>query len=69
MISVMFYNIIACMCNGHANDCEYNATQTLAICLNCLDNTTGNNCELCLPGFFQDEALLLNDPAICTRKH
>lgn len=57
-----------CMCNGHANNCEYNMNESTAICLNCMDNTAGDNCELCQPGFFQDRALLLNDPAICTCK-
>ena len=56
------------MCNGHASDCEYSTVQSSAVCLNCMDNTTGNNCELCLPGFYQDETLLLNDPSICIRK-
>ena len=62
------YHFIECICNGHANDCEYNTTQSLAMCLDCMDNTVGNNCELCVPGFYQDETLLLNDPAICIRK-
>ena len=57
-----------CMCNGHASDCEYVASQSSSVCLNCTDNTTGDNCDLCLPGFYQDEALLLNDAAICNRK-
>ena len=60
--------IAECMCNGHANDCEYIESQSSAVCLNCTDNTTGDNCDLCLPGFYQDDALLLNDPAICNRK-
>ena len=53
------------MCNGHASDCEYNTTQSSVVCLNCMDNTTGDNCELCLPRFYQDQSLLLNDLAIC----
>ena len=61
--------VIECMCNGHANDCEYNTTQSSAACLNCTDNTAGDNCDSCLPGFYQDDVLLLNDPAICTRKN
>lgn len=60
--------ITECMCNGHANDCEYIASQSSVVCLNCTENTTGDNCDLCLPEFYQDEALLLNDPAICNRK-
>lgn len=59
---------IECMCNGHATDCEYNTTQSTAVCLNCMDNTTGNSCELCSPGFYQDETVLLNNPSICIRK-
>jgi hypothetical protein len=64
----VYLTFIECMCNGHANDCEYNTTQSSAVCLSCMDNTTGNNCELCLPGFYQDENVLLNDPAICICK-
>ena len=38
------------------------------MCINCTDNTAGDHCELCQPGYFQDLALLLNDQNICRGK-
>nr|AAF08983.1 laminin 12 gamma 3 chain [Mus musculus] len=40
-----------CKCNGHASECEPNAAGQLAC--RCQHNTTGVDCERCLP-FFQD---------------
>ena len=44
-----------CECNGNTDPalgpvCDTTTGQ----CLNCLNNTTGFECELCLPGYFGD---------------
>ena len=44
-----------CECNGNIDPalgpvCDITTGQ----CLNCLNNTTGFECELCLPGYFGD---------------
>ena len=53
------------MCNGHAADCQYNSARMLAECINCTDNTSGDSCDNCLPGFYPNMTTLLNDPNIC----
>ncbi|KAJ8016910.1 hypothetical protein DPEC_G00012250 [Dallia pectoralis] len=37
-----------CDCNGHSNTCD----PETGACLQCLGNTAGLKCELCLPGFY-----------------
>jgi hypothetical protein len=37
-----------CDCNGLSDECD----SKTGICRNCRGNTYGDNCELCLPGFF-----------------
>ncbi len=61
----MLFFCTECICNQHAEDCRFNTTTLTAECINCLDNTAGDHCEMCQSGFFQDEALLLNDRNIC----
>ena len=53
------------MCNDHAADCQYNVSSMSALCINCTDNTMGDMCEQCLPQFYQDPTLLLDNPDIC----
>ncbi|CAJ0580528.1 unnamed protein product, partial [Mesorhabditis spiculigera] len=38
-----------CECNGHSETCTLTGK-----CTNCTDNTGGDKCELCLPGFYGD---------------
>ncbi|XP_053172998.1 usherin [Scomber japonicus] len=54
-----------CQCHGHAHSCHYDARiddQPYehyrgggGVCDNCMHNTTGKNCELCISGFFRLE--------------
>ena len=37
-----------CECNGHSNNCNADT----GVCTSCLDNTMGDDCELCVGGFY-----------------
>ncbi|XP_046574379.1 LOW QUALITY PROTEIN: laminin-like protein epi-1 [Haliotis rubra] len=39
---------VPCTCNNHASTCDPNTGD----CLNCLHQTTGANCEMCMPGYY-----------------
>lgn len=41
----------ACECNNHAESCEFDASQGKGVCINCTDNTVGDDCEMC-DGYF-----------------
>ncbi|XP_044201958.1 usherin [Thunnus albacares] len=54
-----------CQCHGHAHSCHYDVRADDqpdehyrgggGVCDNCMHNTTGKNCELCISGFFRLE--------------
>ncbi|XP_061132682.1 usherin [Syngnathus typhle] len=58
-------NCRPCQCHGHAHSCHYEVwaddqpTERYlgggGVCDNCMHNTTGRNCELCVSGFFRLE--------------
>ncbi|XP_029344965.1 basement membrane-specific heparan sulfate proteoglycan core protein isoform X9 [Acyrthosiphon pisum] len=39
-----------CTCNGHSNHCDPDS----GICVNCRNHTTGDTCDVCLPGYTGD---------------
>jgi laminin, gamma 1 len=44
-----------CECNGNIDDNAINNCDSMSVeekCLRCVYNTTGNNCEKCLPGYW-----------------
>ncbi|XP_065917388.1 multiple epidermal growth factor-like domains protein 8 isoform X2 [Dysidea avara] len=41
---------VQCECNGHS-ECMYDSADGQHICLECLHNTQGENCEVCQPQF------------------
>ncbi|XP_068431767.1 usherin [Clinocottus analis] len=58
-------NCRSCQCHGHAPTCHYDVSADDqpdehyrgggGVCDNCMHNTTGKNCELCIRGFFKLE--------------
>ncbi|CAB1442996.1 unnamed protein product [Pleuronectes platessa] len=58
-------NCRPCPCHSHALSCHYDVSADDqpdehyrgggGVCDNCMHNTTGKNCELCISGFFQVE--------------
>ncbi|TNN67180.1 Usherin [Liparis tanakae] len=58
-------NCRSCQCHGHAPTCHYDIRADDqpdehyrgggGVCDNCTHNTTGQNCELCISGFFELE--------------
>nr|XP_040024120.1 usherin isoform X2 [Gasterosteus aculeatus aculeatus] len=56
-------NCRSCQCHGHASTCHYDVRADDqpdehyrgggGVCDNCMHNTMGKNCELCVPGFFK----------------
>ncbi|XP_070762485.1 usherin [Enoplosus armatus] len=58
-------NCRSCQCHGHALSCHYDVGTDDqpdehyrgggGVCDNCMHNTTGKNCELCMSGFFRLE--------------
>ncbi|KAL4235534.1 Laminin subunit alpha-2 [Mactra antiquata] len=69
----------ACNCHGHADSCVYNATVDAlglsmnmngdmkggGVCINCTDDTTGINCEKCLPGYYRPWGVSHNSRRPC----
>ncbi|XP_006823268.2 laminin subunit alpha-2-like, partial [Saccoglossus kowalevskii] len=69
----------ACNCHGHATDCYYD--QGVAdrgeslniyseydgggVCIDCLDNTMGINCEVCLDRYYRPSGVARTDPNPC----
>ncbi|XP_051880562.1 laminin subunit alpha-2 [Pristis pectinata] len=39
---------VRCQCNSHSDICD----QKTSICQNCRDNTAGEHCEVCAPGYY-----------------
>uniref|UniRef100_A0AC35UH10 Laminin subunit beta-1 n=1 Tax=Rhabditophanes sp. KR3021 TaxID=114890 RepID=A0AC35UH10_9BILA len=61
-----------CECNNHATTCHfdkaiYQASQYTSggVCDSCQHNTFGKNCEQCVPFYYKDKNVPMNDPRVC----
>ncbi|XP_065189504.1 laminin-like protein epi-1 [Sycon ciliatum] len=54
-----------CNCNQHADSCFYNPAIGFGQCNSCANNTAGNSCEECQPGYFHHPALPLTSASTC----
>ncbi|KAL5516796.1 hypothetical protein EMCRGX_G002211 [Ephydatia muelleri] len=56
----------SCLCHGHATTCvqpdQSQDSATLPLQCQCLNNTAGDNCERCLPGYYRDDPSNLEQP-------
>lgn len=54
-----------CNCTSHSDSCAYDNTINASVCLDCKDNTQGNNCEQCKDLTFRNPNKSVTDPATC----
>ena len=54
-----------CQCNGHAVSCVFNATGQTGICVDCVDNTSGAQCESCQDFFYRPSGISQDSPNAC----
>ncbi|XP_044514002.1 laminin subunit alpha-1 [Gracilinanus agilis] len=52
---------VPCECNNHSETCHPETGQ----CLNCRDNTAGNHCDICAPGYYGKVRGSANDCSVC----
>ncbi|KAM7125254.1 laminin subunit alpha-1 isoform 2-T3 [Molossus nigricans] len=53
---------VPCNCNNHSDTCD----PETGMCLNCSDNTSGDHCDVCAPGYYGKVIGLSTDCALCT---
>ncbi|XP_032828931.2 netrin-G1-like isoform X2 [Petromyzon marinus] len=56
-----------CSCNGHSNRCSYIDVLNIVTCVSCKDNTRGQHCQLCRPGFYRNFSVELDNPNMCIK--
>ncbi|XP_074843522.1 laminin subunit alpha-1 isoform X4 [Carettochelys insculpta] len=52
---------VLCQCNNHSETCDLETGK----CLNCRDNTAGDHCSACAPGYYGKVIGSVNDCALC----
>jgi hypothetical protein len=76
------YLLAACNCFGHSDKCYYsesvennNRSVNLAgefrgggVCVDCQDNTFGNNCQFCKHKFYNPTGVPMTSKDACVRK-
>ncbi|XP_076463865.1 usherin-like [Babylonia areolata] len=70
------YNCQYCECYNHSDSCVYNSTLDPSpdswtdggggVCVNCQHNTEGQNCEVCIDGYFRPLGKSLSDADVCS---
>lgn len=53
-----------CVCHGHAVGCDYIEEFKTGVCTQCSNFTAGNNCELCLDGYYRPLNSGLDQPCL-----
>ncbi len=48
------YLIADCGCNGFATSCEYDEIKGYGVCQGCMQNTTGDKCEVCGTNYYRN---------------
>ncbi|KAM9633189.1 laminin subunit alpha-1 [Trichechus inunguis] len=56
---------LPCDCNNHSDACDPETGK----CLNCSDNTAGDHCDTCAPGYYGKVTGSTNDCALCACPH
>lgn len=61
-----------CNCNDHSSECVFNASVYEAtgrvsggVCVNCMHNTAGRQCQQCAPFYYPDPTKMQNDIDVC----
>ncbi|XP_038249040.1 laminin subunit alpha-1 [Dermochelys coriacea] len=52
---------VPCQCNNHSETCNLETGK----CLNCRDNTAGEHCSVCAPGYYGKVIGSVNDCSLC----
>ncbi|XP_067834515.1 laminin subunit alpha-1 isoform X2 [Heptranchias perlo] len=52
---------VSCQCNNHSNVCDLDTGK----CQGCRDNTAGDHCQLCAPGYYGRVNGSINDCSLC----
>ncbi|XP_006761995.1 PREDICTED: laminin subunit alpha-1 [Myotis davidii] len=56
---------VPCSCNNHSDTCDPETGK----CLNCGDNTSGDHCDVCAPGYYGKVTGSATDCSLCTCPH
>uniref|UniRef100_A0A8C4MQB2 Laminin subunit alpha-1 n=1 Tax=Equus asinus asinus TaxID=83772 RepID=A0A8C4MQB2_EQUAS len=56
---------VPCTCNNHSDACDPDT----GTCLNCSDNTAGDHCDVCAPGYYGKVTGSASDCTLCACPH
>ncbi|CAF0916506.1 unnamed protein product, partial [Brachionus calyciflorus] len=54
-----------CNCNSRSEVCQYDSNLNKGLCQNCANNSTGSNCERCLPNYFFNQTSNQCEKCVC----